>query len=98
MGRVRVSSSRRHRSEEAVDVQDVYVERPTIRQWNSSSTFLSGSLTRTARRRPASCCSCIDGGRVCGVYTHEVAETKVTHVMDFARQHQHPLQCTLEKD
>ena len=49
-------------------------------------------------RRPASCCSCIDGGRVCGVYTHEVAETKVTQVMDFARQHQHPLQCTLEKD
>jgi len=35
---------------------------------------------------------------VCGVYTHEVAETKVTQVMDFARQHQHPLQCTLEKD
>ena len=28
----------------------------------------------------------------------EVAETKVTQVMDFARQHQHPLQCTLEKD
>jgi ATP-dependent Clp protease adaptor protein ClpS len=27
-----------------------------------------------------------------------VAETKVTQVMDFARQHQHPLQCTLEKD
>ena len=35
---------------------------------------------------------------VCGVYTYEVAETKVTQVMDFARQHQHPLQCTLEKD
>ena len=34
----------------------------------------------------------------CGVYTYEVAETKVTQVMDFARQHQHPLQCTLEKD
>jgi ATP-dependent Clp protease adaptor protein ClpS len=30
--------------------------------------------------------------------TYEVAETKVTQVMDFARQHQHPLQCTLEKD
>ncbi len=35
---------------------------------------------------------------VCGVFTYEVAETKVTQVMDFARQHQHPLQCTLEKD
>ena len=34
----------------------------------------------------------------CGIYTYEVAETKVTQVMDFARQHQHPLQCTLEKD
>jgi ATP-dependent Clp protease adaptor protein ClpS len=38
------------------------------------------------------------GVGVCGVYTYEVAETKVTQVMDFARQHQHPLQCTLEKD
>jgi ATP-dependent Clp protease adaptor protein ClpS len=33
----------------------------------------------------------------CGVYTYEVAETKVTLVMDFARQHQHPLQCVMEK-
>ena len=38
------------------------------------------------------------GVGVCGVYTYEVAETKVTQVTDFARQHQHPLQCTLEKD
>jgi ATP-dependent Clp protease adaptor protein ClpS len=34
---------------------------------------------------------------VCGVYTYEVAETKVTQVMDLAKQYQHPLQCTLEK-
>jgi ATP-dependent Clp protease adaptor protein ClpS len=34
----------------------------------------------------------------CGVYRHEIAETKVTQVIDFARQHQHPLQCTMEKD
>ena len=33
----------------------------------------------------------------CGVYTYEVAEAKVTQVMDFARQHQHPLQCVMEK-
>ena len=38
------------------------------------------------------------GVGICGVYTYEVAETKVNQVMDFARQHQHPLQCTLEKD
>ncbi len=38
------------------------------------------------------------GVGVCGVFTYEVAETKVTQVMDFARRHQHPLQCTLEKD
>ena len=37
------------------------------------------------------------GMGVCGVYTREVAETKVNQVMDFARQNQHPLQCTLEK-
>jgi len=35
---------------------------------------------------------------VCGVYTYEVAETKVGQVMEFARQHQHPLQCAMEKD
>jgi len=33
----------------------------------------------------------------CGVFTYEVAETKVTQVMDFARRHQHPLQCVMEK-
>lgn len=38
------------------------------------------------------------GVGVCGVYTYEVAETKVTQVMEFARQHQHPLQCTMEKE
>ncbi|MGB1547155.1 MAG: ATP-dependent Clp protease adapter ClpS [Alphaproteobacteria bacterium] len=38
------------------------------------------------------------GVGICGVYTYEVAETKVQQVVDFARQHQHPLQCTLEKE
>ena len=37
------------------------------------------------------------GVGVCGTFTYEVAETKVTQVMDSARQHQHPLQCTVEK-
>lgn len=37
------------------------------------------------------------GVGVCGIFTYEVAETKVSQVIDFARQHQHPLQCTLEK-
>jgi ATP-dependent Clp protease adaptor protein ClpS len=37
------------------------------------------------------------GVGVCGVFSYEVAETKVGQVMDFARQNQHPLQCTLEK-
>jgi ATP-dependent Clp protease adaptor protein ClpS len=38
------------------------------------------------------------GVGVCGVYTFEVAETKVTQVMDYAKQNGHPLQCTLEKE
>lgn len=38
------------------------------------------------------------GVGVCGVFTYEIAETKVTQVMDFARRHQHPLQCILEKE
>jgi ATP-dependent Clp protease adaptor protein ClpS len=37
------------------------------------------------------------GVGVCGIFPYEIAETKVNQVMDFARQHQHPLQCTLEK-
>ncbi len=37
------------------------------------------------------------GVGICGVFSYEVAETKVGQVMDFARQNQHPLQCTLEK-
>ena len=37
------------------------------------------------------------GVGVCGVFSYEVAETKVGQVIDFARQNQHPLQCTLEK-
>lgn len=38
------------------------------------------------------------GVGVCGVFTYEVAETKVTQVMLFAKEHQHPLQCTMEKE
>ncbi len=38
------------------------------------------------------------GVALVGVFSHEIAETKVTQVMDFARQHQHPLQCTMERE
>jgi len=38
------------------------------------------------------------GLAVVGVYSHEIAETKVTQVMDYARRNQHPLQCTMEKE
>lgn len=38
------------------------------------------------------------GVGVCGVFTYEVAETKVNQVVDHARQNQHPLQCTMEKE
>jgi ATP-dependent Clp protease adaptor protein ClpS len=37
------------------------------------------------------------GVGVCGIFPYEIAETKVNQVMDFAKQNQHPLQCTLEK-
>ncbi len=37
------------------------------------------------------------GVGVCGVFAYEIAETKVNQVMDFARENNHPLQCTLEK-
>lgn len=38
------------------------------------------------------------GAGVCGIFPFEVAEAKVTSVIDYARKHQHPLQCTLEKE
>ena len=38
------------------------------------------------------------GVGICGIYTFELAETKVTQVMDLAQENQHPLQCTLEKE
>lgn len=38
------------------------------------------------------------GMAVVGVFSHEIAETKVTQVMDAARRHEHPLQCTMEKE
>jgi len=38
------------------------------------------------------------GVAVVGVFSNEIAETKVGQVMDFARRHQHPLQCTMEKE
>lgn len=38
------------------------------------------------------------GLAVVGVFTYEIAETKVAQVMELARQHQHPLQCTMEKE
>ena len=38
------------------------------------------------------------GVGICGVFTYEVAETKVNQVLSFAQQNEHPLQCTLEKE
>lgn len=38
------------------------------------------------------------GVGLCGIFTYEVAETKVAQVMDFARANEQPLQCTMEKE
>ena len=37
------------------------------------------------------------GKGVCGIYAHEIAETKVSQVNEYSRKHQHPLLCTMEK-
>ncbi len=37
------------------------------------------------------------GMGVCGVFSRDVAETKVAQVKEFARRHQHPLMCTMEE-
>ena len=38
------------------------------------------------------------GVGVCGVFTFEVAETKMNQVINFSKRNEHPLQCTMEKD
>ena len=38
------------------------------------------------------------GAAVVGTYTYEIAETKIAQVMDYARVHQHPLRCRMEKE
>jgi ATP-dependent Clp protease adaptor protein ClpS len=38
------------------------------------------------------------GVGICGIYTFEVAETKVAQVLELARRNEHPLQCTMEKE
>lgn len=38
-----------------------------------------------------------EGAGVCGVYPHDIAETKLNQVIGYAREHQHPLQCTIEE-
>lgn len=40
----------------------------------------------------------LKGVAVVGIFSHEIAESKVSQVMDYARRHQHPLQCTMEKE
>ncbi len=39
-----------------------------------------------------------EGVGVCGVFPYDVAETKMLQVMELARQHQHPLQCVMERE
>lgn len=56
--------------------------------FNKSRSEATGIMLQVHRR----------GVGVCGVYTYEVAETKVSQVMSFARQNEHPLQCTMEKE
>ena len=38
------------------------------------------------------------GSGVCGVYPYEIAQTKVREVMNFAKENEHPLQCTMEPE
>ena len=38
------------------------------------------------------------GVGICGIYTREIAESKVEQVIAYAKQNEHPLQCTMEPD
>ena len=65
--------------------------------------FVVEVLVRIFRKSPEQAATIMlhvhqNGVGMCGVYTYEVAETKVAQVMDAARRAQHPLQCTMEKE
>jgi ATP-dependent Clp protease adaptor protein ClpS len=65
--------------------------------------FVVEVLVRIFRKSPEDAAKIMllvhqNGVGMCGVYTYEVAETKVAQVMDAARRSQHPLQCTMEKE
>ena len=65
--------------------------------------FVVEVLVRISRKSPEDAATIMlhvhqNGVGMCGVYTYEVAETKVAQVMDAARRAQHPLQCTMEKE
>jgi len=65
--------------------------------------FVVEVLVRIFRKSPEEAATIMlhvhqTGVGMCGVYTYEVAETKVAQVMDAARRAQHPLQCTMEKE
>lgn len=65
--------------------------------------FVVEVLVRIFRKTPEDAATIMlhvhqNGVGMCGVYTYEVAETKVAQVMDAARRGQHPLQCTMEKE
>ncbi len=57
----------------------------------------NGSWSRRLRDHAATSTSTASGD-CWGIFIYEIAETKVAQVMDFARRHQHPLQCTMEKE
>jgi ATP-dependent Clp protease adaptor protein ClpS len=70
----------------------------TTRRWSSWFTSWSGFFSKNREQATQIMLHVHQRGvGVCGTFTYEVAETKVTQVMDFARQNQHPLQCTVEK-
>jgi ATP-dependent Clp protease adaptor protein ClpS len=96
MGRRQASSSRRPRTKKpamykVLMLNDDYTPMEFVVQcWSVSSRRAGGGHAHHAARPPAR-------RGVCGVFTYEVAETKVTQVMDWP-QNQHPLQCTIERN
>ena len=69
-----------------------------ITGYGSEDAFLSAGVCKTAIDLLEEIVPHTKGVAVVGVYPFEVAETKVTQVMDCARSNQHPLQCTMEKE
>lgn len=101
-------ASTRHSEKEDVGVEDTRVEPPSMYKVfliNDDFTpmdFVVDVLQRFFAKNREQATQVMlkvhtEGVGICGIYSRDIAETKVHQVLNYAREHQHPLQCAMEE-